>query len=66
MYEAAVAAVLDGPRTRRFSTFAQVGGGGLFFDPLIGMEGASRQTRPAMLFGAEANFKLTPRLDLGA
>lgn len=66
MYEATVAAVLDGPRSRRFSTFTQVGGGGLFFDPLSSIQGARQQVRPALLFGAGANFKLTPRLDLRA
>jgi opacity protein-like surface antigen len=66
MYEVTVASVIEGPRTRRFSTFAQVGGGGLFFKPLYNKIGASEETRPASLFGVGANFKLTGRLDLRA
>ena len=66
MMELTVAAVIEGPRTRRFSTFAQFGGGGLFFDPLSSKTGAKQQTRPAMLFGVGANFKLTEHLDLRA
>jgi opacity protein-like surface antigen len=66
MYEVTVASVIEGPRTRRFSTFAQFGGGGLFFTPLSSGLGATQETRPAMLFGAGANYKLTPRLDLRA
>lgn len=66
MYEVTVASVIQGPCTRRLSTFAQFGGGGLFFTPLSSGLGATRETRPAMLFGAGANYKLTPRLDLRA
>ena len=66
MYEATVASIIEGPRTKRFRTFAQFGGGGLFFEPVDSKIGATQQTRPAMVFGAGANFKLTDRLALRA
>lgn len=66
MYDLTVSAVIEGPRTRRFSTFTEVGGGGLFFTPLSTGLGASGQTRPAVVFGAGANFKLRPKWDLRA
>ena len=67
MYEVTVAPVIEGPRTRRFSTFAQFGGGGLFFEPGSNAKlGASQQTRPAMVFGVGANFKLSEHLDMRA
>ena len=66
MYDLTVSSVIEGPRTRRFSTLTEVGGGGLFFTPLSTDTGARQQTRPALVFGAGANFKLTPKLDLRA
>ncbi len=66
MMDLTVAGVIEGPRTQRFSTFAQVGGGGLFFEPIDSNIGAKQQTRPAMVFGTGANFKLTDRLSLRA
>jgi opacity protein-like surface antigen len=66
MMDLTVAGVVEGPRTRRFSTFAQFGGGGLFFEPIDSKIGATQQTRPAMVFGTGANFKLTDRLALRA
>ncbi|MGA2650373.1 MAG: hypothetical protein ABSF28_07610 [Terracidiphilus sp.] len=66
MYDLTVSSVIEGPRTKRFSTFTEVGGGGLFFSPLSTGTGASQQTRPALVFGVGANFKLGPRLDLRA
>jgi opacity protein-like surface antigen len=66
MTETTVGSVIEGPHTKRFSTFAQIGGGGLFFNPISGNIGASEQTRPALLFGSGANFKLTQRLALRA
>lgn len=64
MYDLTLSYVIEGPRTRRFNTFAQVGGGGLFFEPISNIIGARQETRPAMIFGTGANFKLTERLDL--
>lgn len=66
MYDLTVSSVIEGPRTRRFSTFTELGGGGLFFTPLSTGLGASRQTRPALVFGAGANYKLSSRLELRA
>lgn len=66
MMDLTVAGVIEGPRTRRFSTFAQFGGGGLFFEPVDSKIGATQQTRPAMVFGTGANFKLTDHLALRA
>jgi opacity protein-like surface antigen len=65
MYELTVAAVVQGPHTKRFSTFAQVGGGGLFFVQ-TGSGTASEQTRPAMVFGTGINYKLTDHLAMRA
>ncbi|MGA9672151.1 MAG: hypothetical protein WBQ94_23260 [Terracidiphilus sp.] len=66
MYDLTVSSVIEGPRTKRFSTFTEVGGGGLFFSPLSTSTGARQQTRPALVFGVGANFKIRPRLDLRA
>jgi len=66
MYDLTISSVIEGPRTKRFSTFTEVGGGGLFFTPLSVDTGARQQTRPALVFGAGANFKLAPKLDLRA
>jgi len=66
MYELTIASVIEGPRTKRFSTFAQFGGGGLFFLPTAGTSGAKDQTRPAMLFGVGMNYKISSHLDMRA
>jgi opacity protein-like surface antigen len=71
VYDLTVSSVFEGPRTKRFSTFAEAGGGGLFFTPLSATTavmgtGLGNQTRPALVFGAGANIKLRPRLDLRA
>jgi len=63
-YELTIASVIAGPRTRRFDTFAQFGGGGLFFLPIHGAGGATDQTRPAMVFGAGMNCQLANHLQL--
>jgi len=66
MYELTIASVVAGPRNRRFSTFGQFGGGGLFFIPTQSHSPASQQTRPAMVFGAGMNYKLTSHIDVRA
>jgi opacity protein-like surface antigen len=66
MYELTIAYVVDGPRNKRFSTFGQFGGGGLFFLPTQSNSPASQQTRPAMVFGVGMNYKLTNHLDVRA
>jgi opacity protein-like surface antigen len=66
VYDLSVASVIEGPRTRRFTTFAQVGGGGLFFNPINSKVGATPQIRPTLVFGVGANFKVTAHLDFRA
>jgi hypothetical protein len=59
LYETTVAYVVQGPRTKRFSTFAQVGGGGLWFLPTQDPSPYSEQVRLAMVFGTGFNYKLS-------
>jgi opacity protein-like surface antigen len=59
MYEVTVAYAIQGPRAKRFNTFAQFGGGGLFFLPTQSSSPYDKQTRPAMLFGVGVNYKLS-------
>jgi hypothetical protein len=66
VYDVSVASVIEGPRTRRFTTFAQVGGGGLFFNPVNSKVGATQQIRPTLVFGVGANFKISAHLDFRA
>jgi len=66
MYELTIASVIEGPRTKRFSTFAQFGGGGLFFLPTANTSGAKDQTRPAMLFGVGMNYQISRHLEMRA
>jgi opacity protein-like surface antigen len=66
MYDLTIAYVVEGPRTRRVTTFGQFGGGGLFFVPTKNTLSAKDQTRPAMLFGVGMNCKLTNHLDFRA
>jgi opacity protein-like surface antigen len=64
-YELTLGYVVEGPRNKRFRTFAQVGGGGLFFVPTASYF-ANQQTRPAMLFGAGMEYKITPHMGVRA
>jgi opacity protein-like surface antigen len=66
MYELTIAETFKGPSNKRFNTFGQFGGGGLFFLPTDNKSPASQQTRPAMIFGVGMNYKLTNHLDLRA
>jgi opacity protein-like surface antigen len=73
MYDLTIAYVFEGPRNKRFSTFGQFGGGGLFFLPPANAVSApystvtaKNQTRPAMVFGVGMNYKLTNHLALRA
>jgi opacity protein-like surface antigen len=66
MYELTIAYVFEGPNSKRFSTFGQFGGGGLFFLPIQDNSPANQQTRPAMVFGVGANYKLMNHLDIRA
>ena len=65
MYELTIGYVVEGPRNRRFRTFGQLGGGGLFFVP-TGKTPANQQTRPAALFGVGMEYKVTPHLAIRA
>lgn len=64
--ETTVAMVVQGPRARRFNTFAQLGGGGLFFVPFTHSDVYHNQIRPAMVFGIGMNYRLTEHLGLKA
>ena len=65
-YETTVAYVVRGPRTKRFGTFAQIGGGGLWFLPIQDPSPYSEQVRLAMVFGMGFNYKLSDHLGVRA
>jgi len=65
MYELTLAYAFDGPRNKRFRTFGQIGGGGLFFEP-INASFAKQQTRPAMVFGAGMEYDVSRHLSVRA
>lgn len=64
--ETTVAMVTQGPRNRSFRTFAQLGGGGLFFLPYTHVDAYNYQIRPVMVFGVGMNYRLTERFSLKA
>jgi len=66
MLDLTIAYLFRGPSNKKFSTFGQFGGGGLFFLPAQSATPATQQTRPAMVFGVGMNYKLTNRLALRA
>lgn len=72
MLDLTIAYLFRGPSNKKFSTFGQFGGGGLFFLPtqsaIAGSSSiaAQQQTRPAMVFGVGMNYKLANHLDLRA
>jgi opacity protein-like surface antigen len=66
MYELTIAPVIQGPKTKHFSTFAQFGGGGLWFLPTQAASPYNEQVRAAMVFGAGLNYKLTDHLGVRA
>jgi opacity protein-like surface antigen len=66
MYELTIAPVIQGPKTKHFSTFAQFGGGGLWFLPTQPASLYREQVRAAMVFGAGLNYKLTDHLGMRA
>ena len=65
MYELTIAYAFDGPRTKRFRTFGQIGGGGLFFEP-INAPFAKQQTRPAMVFGVGMEYNVSSHFSVRA
>jgi opacity protein-like surface antigen len=65
MYELTLAYAFNGPRAKRFRTFGQLGGGGLFFDP-INASFAKQQTRPAMVFGTGMEYDVSRHFSVRA
>jgi opacity protein-like surface antigen len=65
MYELTLAYAFYGPRSRRFRTFGQIGGGGLFFEP-IDASFAHQETRPAMVFGVGAEYDISRNFSVRA
>jgi hypothetical protein len=66
MYELTVAYAVQGPKTKLFSTFAQLGGGGLFFLPTHDPSPYAEQVRATMVFGVGMNYKLSEHFALRA
>lgn len=66
MYEVTVAYVVEGPKTKRLTTFGQLGGGGLWFLPTQDPSPYKEQVRASMVFGAGINYELTEHLDVRA
>ena len=64
-YELTVAYAIEGPGHKRLRTFAQLGGGGLFYVP-SGAPQAKQQTRPAMVFGVGMDYRFSKHLGLRA
>jgi opacity protein-like surface antigen len=58
--------VAQGPRTRHLTTYAQFGGGGLFFVPSTHSEAYNSQVRPTMVFGIGMNYRLTDHFGIRA
>jgi opacity protein-like surface antigen len=65
MYELTLAYAFYGPRSKRFRTIGQIGGGGLFFEP-INASFAHQETRPAMVFGVGAEYDVSRHFSLRA
>lgn len=65
MYELTLAYAFYGPRSKRFRTFGQIGGGGLFFGP-IKTSFAHQETRPAMVFGVGAEYDVSRHFSVRA
>ncbi len=66
MYELTVAYAVQGPKTKRFSTSAQLGGGGLFFLPTQDPSPYAEQVRAAIVFGVGMDYKLSEHYALRA
>lgn len=65
MYEATLAYAFYGPRSRRFRTLGQIGGGELFFQP-IDLPFAHQQRRATMVFGAGGEYDVGRHFSLRA
>ena len=66
MYETTIAYVVQGPKARQFTTFAQFGGGGLWFLPTTDLKAYNEQVRAAMLFGVGMNYKFSEHFGIRA
>ena len=66
MYELSAASVVQGPRTKQFSTFFQTGAAILSFLPTQNPSPGSAQFRPALLFGVGFNYRLSEHLGVRA
>lgn len=66
MYELTGAYSIEGPATSRWSTSAQLGGGGLFFLPTHDPSPYAEQFRLAMVFGVGIEYKLSRHFGLRA
>jgi opacity protein-like surface antigen len=65
MYELTLAYAFYGPRFKRFRTFGQIGGGGLFFQP-INASFAHQETRPGMVFGIGGEYDVSRHFSVRA
>jgi len=65
LYELTLAYAFYGPRSKRFRSFGQLGGGGLFFEP-INASFAHQQTRPAMVFGVGGEYDVSSHFSVRA
>lgn len=66
MYELSAASVVQGPRTKQFSTFFQTGAAILSFLPTQDPSPGSAQFRPALLFGMGFNYRLSEHFGVRA
>jgi opacity protein-like surface antigen len=66
MYELTLAYVVQGPKTKHFSTSAQFGGGGLFFLPTLRPSLYHGKFSGSMVFGVGTSYDLTDHLALKA
>lgn len=64
--ELSSAYVVQGPHSKRVTSFADVGGGMLAFLPTTSTQNDSYVFRPTAVAGAGINYKLTPHLSLRA
>ena len=65
MYELTLAYAFYGPRSRRFRSFGQIGGGELFFEP-VNASFAHQQRRATMVFGVGGEYDLSPHFSVRA
>jgi len=65
MYELTLAYAFYGPRSKRFRSFGQIGGGELFFEP-INASLAHQQRRASMVFGVGGEYDVSPHFSLRA